>query len=500
MKLKEEFVKLPKEMLYDMYASIVYKCKDYDNITRGKMLDEILKEYEHELYLYSICTGRELEFLKYCQNKKLSAKDLKDYEWEITTLNKKGIFSRVTFEIFEEQKENVTKALEYVKKGNKKDMDEIVPFMIGTIRMYGNILVKALTSMTTDFFGLKEEDVHHIFGNPLFHFYCEFHHEWIKAFNRDEEMVSYRDYWEILDDLDEARKIYGIGGSREYDPQDVYDIFYFGFPIRKEKVKKMVNEINKLSTKEFLFKIIDEARVLNNRFGLENLLDKELVGVVNEALDEIPCAAMNGFTPKEYKHEKEEEYDLSQKMTIIPQNNAHLCKNAADLYYKLYFALLDYTNKKQGICPKLKKIYKQEGLDVTELKPINDYLWEHKEIIDEFIEKNDYNFNEEELGIIKGFKSAVTSNFFVVVGFEKEYTKILSPDEGKLYMVKGIRVDLDKIINSKTLPTVISTTLLMFKGNIIFNSFLAPMNATLGNDFNKQIVEELESAIKYYHL
>lgn len=71
----------------------------------------------------------------------------------------------------------------------------------------------------------------------------------------------------------------------------------------------------------------------------------------------------------------------------------------------------------------------------------------------------------------KKFENAVPSDYFVIVGFEREYTKILS-DDGKLYMVKGVRADFDKIINSSDIPIIISKILLMFKKNIIFKSFL----------------------------
>lgn len=39
-------------------------------------------------------------------------------------------------------------------------------------------------------------------------------------------------------------------------------------------------------------------------------------------------------------------------------------------------------------------------------------------------------------------------------------------------MVKGVRADFDKIINSSDIPIIISKILLMFKRNIIFKSFL----------------------------
>lgn len=499
MKLKDEYLKLPKEMLYETYLKIVYKSKDYDNITRNKMLEEIIKEYNQENYLYHICTRKELDFLKYISKNKLSLDDIKKYEWEIKILNEKCIFSRVTFEVFEEQKQNVQDALKIYEQNNKKGIEDIIIFMISKVRINANMLTKALISIIQSMYNIDEEGINSIMGSPLFHFYCEFSYEFFDFSKQEEEIVSYRDYYDILDDLNEARKIYGIAGSIPLDLRDDFDIFNYGFPIRKAKVKKMYDEINKRVDREFLFQIIDEARVLNNRMLLHTFMDNKLLEIVNAALDECPCAAMNGFTPKEYNNQLYEELDLNKEFSYIPQNNAHLCKKAADHYYKLYFALLDYVNKKYKIHPEIKKIYKQEGLDVYKLNDIDKYLWEHKEIIDDFIKDNDYKFTEEELSEIKEFKNAITSDYFVVVGFDKEYTKILS-DDGKLYMVKGIRADFDKILNPKELPKIIGTTLLMFKGNIIFKSFFDNVDIVFGNDIKKDIVDKMKCAIVHYHL
>lgn len=47
---------------------------------------------------------------------------------------------------------------------------------------------------------------------------------------------------------------------------------------------------------------------------------------------------------------------------------------------------------------------------------------------DEFIKENPYNFNEEEINVTKDFKKHVKSNFLMIVGFDKDYTKILAED------------------------------------------------------------------------
>ena len=499
MKIKDEFVKMPKDMLYDTYLRIVYSPKDYDKITRNKMIEEIIKEYNQENYLYHICTKKELEFLKLIGNKKMSSVIMDKHEWEIKTLNEKCIFSSVTFEVFEEQKNNVKEALKTYEKYNKSGFEDVIIFAIIMIKKNAQLLTKALSSMLKSMFNIDDEAINAILSSPLFHFYCEFDYKYFDFSSKEQELINYRDYYEILDDLDDARKIYGKSGSLPFDIRDVYDTFYYGFPIRKGTVKKMYDRLSKRLDKDILFKIIDQARVLNDRYALEFFIDKETLKIINAALDDMPCAAMNGFTPREYKKELEVEKDLNEFFYSIPQNNAHLCKNAADHYYKLFFALLDYVNKKYKIHPEIEKIYKQEGLDVNKLDDIDKYLWNHKEIIDDFVNENNYKLSKDELEEIKEFKNAVTSDFFVVVGFDREYTRILS-DEGKLYMVKGIRVDLDEIINPSDMPKVISTTLLMFDGKIVFKSFFKSVEIKIGNDIKSDIVNKAKNAIVHYHL
>ena len=501
MKLKDEYIKLPKDMLYETYLKIVYREKDYDNITRNKMIEEIIKEYKQDNYLYNICTEKELKFLKYANNKKLSIKDIEKYDWEIKRLNEKCIFSRTTFEVFEEQKQNVEGALKTYSKNGKNNYEDLIIFMIGMVKRNGIILTKTFNPMIESMCGINGKGINSLMGSPLFHFYCEFSYDYFETTKKEEEFISYRDYYDILDDLADARKIYGIAGSVEFDARDVFDTFYYGFPIRKEKVKKMFDAINKRLDKEFMFKIIDEASVLNDRTGLELFVNQDikLLETIYDALDEIPCAAMNGFTPNEYEEQLEEEIDLDKEFSYVPQNNAHLCKNAVNQYYKLYFAILDYINKKYKIHPEIEKIYKQEGLDINKLYDIDKYIWDNKKIIDDFIKDNNYKFTIEELNEIKEFKNAITSDYFVIVGFDREYTKFLSSD-GKLYMVKGIRVDFDKIVNPSELPKIVSTTLLMFKGNIIFKSFFGNVEVVFGNDVKKDIIKQMKSAVVYYHL
>ena len=159
MKLKDEYLKLSKEMLYETYLRIVYNAKNYNNITKNKMLEEIIKEYAQENYLYCICTKKELDFLKYIKNKKLSVDDIEKYEWEIKKLNEKCIFSRVTLEVFEEQEQNVQEALKTYEQNNKKGIEDVVIFIISKVKTNAIMLTKALTSMIESMFNFDEKEI-----------------------------------------------------------------------------------------------------------------------------------------------------------------------------------------------------------------------------------------------------------------------------------------------------------------------------------------------------
>ena len=246
--------------------------------------------------------------------------------------------------------------------------------------------------------------------------------------------------------------------------------------------------------------VLDRARVLYDENFINNIVveTEEIKTLMLEAWKEIPCAVTNGLSPNEYKEDIAEEYLLQLRFPKKIQIQASLTKKEADLYYKLYFGLLEYINQEKQINPHITKIKDENGINIEEIEPIDNYLWNHKEIISEFIQKNPYHFTESELKDVEEFKNAI-SDTFTIIGYEEEYTMLYSK-EGKIYMVKGIRENFDKIIPSNLLPKLITTTIFMFHGNIIFKSYFTYSNVVLGNDVKKYLLKEMETSMKYYHL
>ena len=112
---------MEKELVYSYYIRIVDEIKPYEKITIKNMIEEVLKQYSYENFLYYLCTSKELDFLKKILDKKIDEEDYLKYSFEIKTLNNKFIFDQDNFCIFKEQLQNVKKAVSlFETKGANK--------------------------------------------------------------------------------------------------------------------------------------------------------------------------------------------------------------------------------------------------------------------------------------------------------------------------------------------------------------------------------------------
>ena len=203
--------------------------------------------------------------------------------------------------------------------------------MIRIIRVNGQMLSKALKSIITSLYKVTEEQIGRLFGHPLFKFYCEFTSKYFEFSDNYEELVSYRQYWVLLDKIEALRQEYGIAGSMSVNINDYSDFFYYGFNISNTKVKKMYDLVNKTVYSRLYLDIIEHARLLNDKGILKVLnLNEKLLKIIEDALDEMPCAVTNGLSPKQYETELKKQKEVDKDFIREKQEDAHLTKEEAD--------------------------------------------------------------------------------------------------------------------------------------------------------------------------
>ncbi len=507
-----------KDYVYEQYTRIVENFKDYENVSRKKMIEEIYKTYNDYNNIIDICTTKELKFLEKLIGSKISNEELLKgkYGWEIDNLCNKFIlqFNVPSEGVFipDEIIDKVKEAIKNVNWTAKRNLDELNEFLIGYFKIQGSVVLDMLCSIVSELTDIGKDIIHyHMLTDRLFRYYVYLYDENIVEIDKNVEMGIYQDYFYLQDEINEARKRQGLAGTIPMEIELYKTIFYNDFDVRNKKVKKMLDEIKKLPF--FWFDALEDIKIcalLNgNRNPIKNsikavksLKDYDLTDffdILDEAMDEMPSGALNGFTPNQAKEKKKEEKKLNdmKEKDYTKQKNACLEQKDAKLFYKIYFGLLDFTNQIYKIRNNF-KIYKQKNINPSMVLDIVEEFWKNKEkIITEFCLANPYKFNDEELSIAGEFKKGIRG-IYIIVKFEEEYTAFLNDD--KTYMVKGINDNIDNIISYKDLPNAVITTIIPFKNVLIYDSIFRDFNIKMGTEFDKMVFEEYSKSIKYYHL
>ena len=70
----------------------------------------------------------------------------------------------------------------------------------------------------------------------------------------------------------------------------------------------------------------------------------------------------------------------------------------------------------------------------------------------------------------------------------------------KIYMVKGLNDNIDKIISYKKIPTFVETAIIQFKDEIVYDGMLSSYPINFGISFVKTVDKDYNKLMKYYHL
>lgn len=555
MKMLEEVKHLRKEFVYEQYTRIVPDFKDYEKITKTKMIEDIYKSYSDYNNIINICTTRELKHLRKVLNGKINKKInfpedfnlqnatddelieiLKQSEkikqqdkkiaWERKNLYDKFLI-RFDYEndkeiIPEEIIDPVKQALKQVNWKEKEKIDELNEILVSYVKIQGSTLIVPLIQFVSAITDLDEETVnHHIFTNKLMNYYLFIMKNNSDDYTKNIPMVVYQDYLEYYDELNEQRKKYGMAAPRKIDIDSFKTIFYNDLDINNSKIKKFIQVLEKEIQGYQFDNIIQSIRIcalLNeDREPIKNYIKscigrssyyysqvdfsmiEKIITLMDEAMNEMPSGALNGSTPNEAKELKLEEANYKKKKIekYQKQQNACLGEKESKLFYKLYFALLEFTNQKYKINPNY-KIYKQHGINPQEITDIIDMFWKNKNlIILEFCIVNPYKFTKEEIKVLDGFKKGIHDSF-VLVQYERDYTLLMK--NGKIYMVKGLNDNIDNIITYDKLPCFVETSLIEFNGNIVYDGIISSFPVKFGMNFIKTVEKEYNESMKYYHL
>ena len=161
----------------------------------------------------------------------------------------------------------------------------------------------------------------------------------------------------------------------------------------------------------------------------------------------------------------------------------------SELFYKLWFPLLDFVNRKYHVCPDAGRIDKRHGVDACDAKAIADYLWSHTEVIEEYLGVAE--LPSEHAQIVEGWKQCKPGRYILERHLNKG-SVFISAEDGAVYMVKGLFSTWAEMLGES--PVLLDAVLLPFRGSIITDGLVVPYRIYFGKGATEDFREAYMTA------
>jgi Domain of unknown function (DUF6398) len=156
-------------------------------------------------------------------------------------------------------------------------------------------------------------------------------------------------------------------------------------------------------------------------------------------------------------------------------------------FFRIHRALMFYVNRKLKIIDtNVSTPDKYSGLPLEARFKVHEALTAHIELIDAFADENPFGFDEAGLEIVRSWKDLVTGTFYAFRQL-RDYMVFLSSTEPVVaYGVVALFDPFETVIGPY-LPRMIETTLLPFKGLIVYDGLVTSYNITFGAGIKRRL-------------
>ena len=470
-----------KKNLYKSYVKIVDNPSIYQKITKRKMVEELLEFYSKAENLLSICTLKEIKFLKSLVENNNKLETIHKYHFETVELDDKFIICVGPFEtsIYEELLDTVKKAVNSFDENKCKEREKVIVPLLGYLKTIYSIHLNDFPISLVNKLGFNniQSLVKYLEKNSLFNYYCLIHRKIMSLISK----VSF-----ISDIIIEKRKENKYPFPENYDLKKYENIFYYGFDIDNKIINENLNEIKfkdffTYGTMDVFFDLIalnhngndliEELKFINP-FN-EDKIEKNKKTIIKLA-KELPSAILNGYSEKEFN-------------SIVKPNINLSCVNVTEKEYESYnkvlYSYIDYTSQRYNLK------FNIDEFTAPELKKVLNCLWNNIDLLSfEIIKTNKYNFTKNEIQIAKDFKKCRKGKFLILKHVDEGTIFI---DEEYSYMVKGLKIPVKDIVPAK-LPIFVETTLFQFKNEIICDGCIVPYNIKIDKKLLDGLYNEVD--------
>ncbi len=474
MKLLDVINELGKDKMYMVYSALLMKqARDYERVTRKKMIQEMLWHFEH--YPTSFASFLSFDELTALEHLLEHKNDADDYPVFLSLQDLYILDENFhIYEEFVEIVENSIKTVDWKSHNIKSDEFDIV---VGILRIYGILPADFLMKLLETVFDLSI-DLENSYLRRFYYLTTE-------SITDQDSIIIFTPYIDVVEEIIEQ-----ISGNKKdmkiYDLEEIKIIGRYGLNVLIPEIAEIRNQqlLNKgeHSTDFYIEQFKEMCAV--GYYDFEYLLpgisfiNPTLLNAFDKAAPFMPCAAFMGNN----MNGMEQDYIQAQKDSTN--------EDEVIAMQEVYYALIDYANEKLDCF----EDFEMAGFlgQIDEFSYIRRELYDNKQLFDQFIAENPLDFDDEQLDIVLDFKRGML-NEYIIMKHEEDYSVFVDESE-RFYAVKGLNNTVEQSLGSNEIPVFVEALLVPIFGEIRYDGILTRIDYNFDQEFINEIEDLLESA------
>jgi hypothetical protein len=158
-----------------------------------------------------------------------------------------------------------------------------------------------------------------------------------------------------------------------------------------------------------------------------------------------------------------------------------------DRFFRLHRSLMFYVNQTLKVIDEnVATPEAYSGLPPETRVEVHKALLDHMDLIDAFADENPFHFDEADLEIVRSWKHLVSGTFYAYRQLQNYMVFLSSTEPVVAYGVVALFDPFETVIGPY-LPRMIETTLLPFKGRIVYDGLVTSYNITFGAGIKRRL-------------
>lgn len=433
-----------KEFIYDLYSNLVKNAEKYENITRSKMLDQIIEALDKDFKLINILYTEE------------KINNLNGFiEGKIDDINIDyfcGFNENNLIDVYEGFVPYIKKAYEFTLDKNYALFKEPYYYAMGLILSFGALKISDFVELFNKEYPLL--DAKKVLKSPYVIQYAKI----------GKKYVALKQVWNSKDYIIDSQNLdFNLNNSK-------LDFIERGHYLISRNTKNY-NKILENIRFEFIFKFnyfIFETICYAGFNNFDGFID---VVFKNIELDENELRMISNFFQ-------------SLPDWISKNVSGYLNRRDVDFYYETFIPFIKWYGKRINL--PIAENYLNNTISQNDLhEVIKEASKLNFSLVNEYINKT--NLSERQNNFLLGLKKSIFGNF-IVAKLTNEGALFLYNDV--IYLVKGLYTPITSIFYQE-LPVFTETLILPFEGHIISSGIYNSYNVSVGPNLRKNIKKDL---------